>query len=137
MSDHASDNEPQIGKRLSERRFAVDDSVLDDYHQGLALTRRPGTPVPSMVASSPDNGYFDEIAFNNHFGHLWMRQEFEFFAPLGAGESYVVSGQIRDIYPRRDRSVVQYEVELHDSDGALKLRTQHHQSFLRDRDSSG
>ena len=90
-----------------------------------------------MLAGSPDNSYFDEIAFSNHRGHLWMRQEFEFFAPLESDTRYVVSGQIRDIYPRRDRSVVQYEVELLDPDGQLMLRCQHHQSFLRDREATG
>ena len=129
--------EPQIGRALSERSFSIDASAFDDYYNGLALSREPNALVPTMLAGSPDNDYFGEIAFSNHRGHLWMRQEFEFFAPLEADERYVVSGQIRDIYARRDRSVVQYEVELHDADGQLALRSQHHQSFLRDREASG
>lgn len=135
MADN--DSGPSVGKVLSRRSFLVDDALLDDYYNGLELPRPGNGRAPATIASGPDNGYFDEIAFSNHFGHLWMRQQWELFAPLTCGEPYSVSGRIRDIYQRRDRSVVQYEVELNDASGKLALRTQHHQSFLPDRDPSG
>jgi hypothetical protein len=111
--------------------------MLGDYYDGLHLLRRPDGLVPTMLAGSPDNEYFEEIAFPSHFGHLWMRQEFDFFAPLKPDRRYSVGGQIRDIYQRRDRTVVQYEVTLHDANGTLMLRSQHHQSFLNDTHPSG
>lgn len=127
---------PYVGKLLSVREFVVDDVVLDDFHNGLELARVDGR-VPSTIADGADNGYFSEIAYENHFGHLWMRQEWEFLGALAAGGSYTVSGRIRDIYQRRDRSVVQYEVDLHDPSGTLVVRSQHHQSFLPDADPTG
>ncbi len=135
MADHG--NGPFVDKVLSKRSFLIDDVVLDDYYNGLELPRPASGRLPATIASDPDNGYFNEIAFSNHFGHLWMRQEWKFFVALTHGKRYTVSGQIREIYKRRDRSVVRYEVELTDASGQLALRTQHHQSFLPDRDPSG
>ena len=88
-----------------------------------------------MLASGSDNGYFDQICFSNHFGHLWMRQEWELLAPLQVGQNYESTGRISDIYQRRDRQVVQYAIELRDSAGELALRSQHHQSFLVEQQS--
>ena len=64
-----------------------------------------------------------------------MRQEWELFAPMEMGQDYESTGTITDIYEKRDRNVVQYAVELRDASGNLVLRTQHHQSFLLDRQS--
>ena len=60
---------PYVGKLLSVREFVVDDVVLDDFHNGLELARVDGR-VPSTIADGADNGYFSEIAYENHFGHL-------------------------------------------------------------------
>ena len=128
---------PYVDKQLSVREFVVDEVTLNDFHNGLELPRAEGARVPSTVASGMENGYFDEIAYANHFGHLWMRQEWEFLGELTPGGSYTASGRIRDIYRRRDRSVVQYEVDLHDGPGTLVARSQHHQSFLPDADPTG
>lgn len=128
---------PYVGKPLSVREFVVDDAILDDFHNGLELARTEAARVPSMIANGAEDGYFNEIAYENHFGHLWMRQEWEFLGELAPGGSYTASGRIRDIYRRRDRSVVQYEVDLHDASGTLVVRSQHHQSFLPDADPTG
>jgi acyl dehydratase len=131
-------HEPYVGKTLESRSFPVSQETLDDYYHGLALSdpsQAGALPVPTMLASGSDNGYFDQICFSNHFGHLWMRQEWELFAPLQVGQSYESTGRISDIYQRRDRNVVQYAIELRDSLGGLVLRSQHHQSFLLDQQS--
>lgn len=120
--------EPFVGKELGTVSFTVTDDVLNDYHEGLMLPRQDH--VPSMIASGPDNAYFEQSSFSNHFGHLWMRQEWELFRPLVANESYEATAHISDIYPKRDRLVVRYNVELHDGDDELMLRTRHHQSYL-------
>ena len=129
--------DPQIGQRLSHRTFTIDDSTLEDYYSGLDLEPPNSGLIPSTIATGPDGDYFTEIAFSNHVGHLWMRQKWELSGPLERGQAHEVGGAIRDIYPRRDRTVVQYEVELTDSSGQRMLLTQHHQSFLRDRDHTG
>ncbi len=120
--------EPYIGKVLSERSFTLENKVVDDYFKGLNL--KPNGLLPSMVASEPDNNYFNEIAFPNHIGHLWMRQEWELRQPLVAESNYSVSGVIKDIYQKRNRNVVQYEVVLKDESGSISCASQHHQSFL-------
>ena len=129
--------EPFVGKQLDAREFAVTDRLLVDYYNGLALTPRTDGKVPTMVASGAESAYFNDTAFDNHFGHLWMRQGWECFAPMTAGETYLTGGRIRDIYPHRDRSVVYYEVEVKDAAGHVVLRTHHHQSFLREKPASG
>jgi len=129
--------DPYIGKRLSQRSFVVDDSTLDDYYAGLHLDPPGGGRIPSTIASGPDGDSFAEIAFGNHVGHLWMRQGWSLFGQLDQGQTYQVNGEIRDIYTRRDRTVVLYEVRIDDASGQRVLETQHHQSFLRDRDHAG
>ena len=130
----ATAGEPYVGKELSSRSFLVEEATLISYYDGLGLPRpeQPGDipSVPSMVASDPDGVYFNEIAFSNHIGHLWMRQEWDFFARLKVGQPYESTGHITDIYQRRDRRVVQYTVDLRDASGELVARSQHHQSFL-------
>ena len=129
--------DPFVGKQLTERTFEVTDAMLADYYGGLALTPRGDGRVPTMLASDAENGFFGEIAFSNHIGHLWMRQGWECFGTLVQGETYAASGRIRDIYPHRDRSVVYYEVDVRDTDGTLTFRTHHHQSFLREAPADG
>lgn len=135
----ATKGEPYVGKELSSRGFLVDEATLSSYYDGLGLPRPDqdgGIPlVPSLVGGGPDGGYFGEIAFSNHIGHLWMRQEWELFMPFTLDRRYESTGRITEIYQRRDRRVVQYAVELHDAAGELAARSQHHQSFLLEQQS--
>ena len=133
MTQKASDRqEPYVGKELGSVSFSVTEDVLNDYYEGLNLPR-PGQSIPpSMIASGPDNAYFEQSSFSNHFGHLWMRQEWELFKPLTPGLDYTATAQITDIYQKRNRSVVRYNVELRGDSGELALRTRHHQSYLLD-----
>lgn len=124
---------PTVGTVLSKKSFTVTQQIVDDFNRGLELEPGAGAPVPSTVASGPDNSDFNEVAFSNHVGHLWMRQGWECIEPLQLGTTYVVEGEIRDVYQRRNRDVVHYETRLRDPSGTLVLRTQHHQSFLSER----
>ena len=128
---------PVVGKLLTERSYAVTDGLLADYYNGLKLEPRSDALVPTTVASDAENGYFNEIAFPNHVGHLWMRQGWECFGSMEAGGTYAASGRIRDIYAHRDRSVVYYEVDVKDAAGNVVVRTHHHQSFLREKPAGG
>jgi hypothetical protein len=125
--------DPTIGKVLRDREFNVTDALIDDYFEGLALDRsafdRGDTPVPSMVARAADN-YHEEARFQQDKGHLWMRQQWEFNAPLQRGASYTTHARIEDIYERRDRTVVNTGVSVEDANGDAVLSANHHQSFL-------
>ena len=109
--------QPFVGKQLSERTYTVSEALLADYYNGLQLDPRSDGLIPTTVASDAENGYFGEIAFPNHVGHLWMRQGWECFGSMRAAATYTSTGRIRDIYPHRDRSVVYYEVDVMDASG--------------------
>ena len=137
MSDAA---EPFVGKPLRERSYAITENLLRDYHNGLQLGAHADALadfVPTSVACDAEGGYFNEIAFPNHIGHLWMKQEWESHRPVARGGRYTASGSIRDIYPHRNRMVVEYEADLRDDSGELMVRTRHHQSFLREAPPDG
>ena len=125
--------DPYVGKALSTSQFTVDDGVLSDYFSGLNLDANPNGYIPAMIATGMDNAYFNEIAFPYQIGHLWMRQEWDLRKPLEPNYEYEVSGEITDIYEKRNRQVVKYRVDLSNADGELAIRTYHHQSFLRER----
>ena len=121
---------PFAGKRLSERNYAITEAMLADYHKGLQLEPHAHGLMPSMVIADAENGYFSEIAFPYHVGHLWMRQELECFRLVELEVEYTTKGRIRRIYDHRDRQVVEYSVELLNAEGQVMARTCHHQSFL-------
>lgn len=125
-------SDPYVGKKLSTRRFKIGAATIDDYYRGLEMEPRADGRIPSTIASDPDNAYFNEIAFPNHIGHLWMRQGWTCLGELAADVDYVVEGEIKDIYQKRNRSVVHYETTLTDPSINVVLRTDHHQSFLNE-----
>ena len=135
MSEATTIKGPTVGQVLSDKNFTVSDALLNDYFAGLEIDRGPfdrgEQPVPSMIAISADS-YFAESAFEQQRGHLWMRQQWRFSAPLRAGETYVTHAHIADIYKKRDRTLVNTEVRVVDSAGAEALTLNHHQSFLLD-----
>ncbi len=135
MSDTSTHEEPTTGKVLSDKRFIVTDALLTDYFEGLNLDRTAfdgGTaPVPSLIAASADS-YFGEAAFSQQRGHLWMRQEWSFTRPLESGREYVTHAHIKDIYRKRNRTVVNTAIQVTDEGGDEVLTTNHHQSFLLD-----
>ena len=99
---------------------------------GLGLDQSSDEVISTMVLSDLESGYFAEIAYPYQNGHLWMRQEWQLHKPLVAGETYNSTGEIEDIYERRNRNVVKYRVEMHDGSGSLAAVTWHHQGFLRE-----
>lgn len=129
-------SEPYVGKQLSSRSFEISDTLLADYSLGLKLDIKSSPLLPSMLASSADDGYFSEIAYPYQQGHLWMRQEWDLRQPLRRDQQYRVSGAIEDIYRRRNRNVVKYRMDIANAAGDIVISTYHHQSFLRERLSS-
>lgn len=124
--------DPYVGKTLSETSFTIDDGVISDYLTGLNLEADSEGSISAMVTTGVDNAYFREIAFPYQVGHLWMRQEWELYEPLKTNHSYKVTGEITDIYDKRNRQVVKYRVDLWGDNEDLVVRTYHHQSFLRE-----
>ena len=126
--------DPFVGKQLSNLSFRVTPDLLSDYSQGLKLEGDDSIHIPSMIATGSDNGYFGEIAYDYQSGHLWMRQEWELFEPLSMDKAYEVSGAIEEIYPRRNRNVVKYRVDIHEvGQSECAVRSYHHQSFLQEK----
>ena len=128
-------SEPYVGKALRTRQFVVAGRLIDDYFEGLALDRAAfdagDAPVPSMIATDAD-AYFNETAFSQQRGHLWMRQQWRFDKPMTSGGEYTTDGQIEDIYRKRDRTVVNTGFTMADGLGESVLQCNHHQSFLLD-----
>ena len=110
--------EARIGKDLGSRQFVADDSILNDYFDGLEIDAdwyddHPyDTPVvPSMTLSSVDGG-FPGGGFKNAFGNLWMRQQWTMKAPITPGQPYQATSRVVDIYEHRNRTLVNSEVVL-------------------------
>jgi hypothetical protein len=68
--------------------------------------------------------------FSQQRGHLWLRQEWEFYQPIEQGVPYTVEQEVVDIYRRRDRTILLTETFLRDPDGTIVSKQRHHQSFL-------
>lgn len=118
---------------MSERVFSVTDRLLDDYYAGLQLDpSEGGGRLPTTIAADAESTYFNEIAYPYQQGHLWLRQQWWMHSPLEQNQPYDVVGSIKDIYQRRDRNVVDYEVRIRNSSQGVVARSRHHQSFLRE-----
>ena len=124
--------EPFAGKELSPQIFRVTDALLRDHHEGLELDESETGLIPSTLGSEPDNSYFREIAYRYQIGHLWLRQQLTLSNPMRKDVPYTVSGRIKEIYPRRNRNVVHYSMDIVDENNELAIKTDHHQSFLRE-----
>jgi len=123
--------EPRPGVDLGTAQIAIDERALDDYYQGLEIERSgESSSAPSMVAANADMS--TRMYFDNAFGNLWLRQEWDFRKPLAAGATYEASGRSVDIYQRRDRSVILTETVLKDEAGDVAVVQRHHQSFVLD-----
>ncbi len=136
MSDTLATHEPYAGKDLGDLPFICTPVMVDHYCEGIAVDRALyrdqnlwGEPVaPAMIVGEMDFG-FDGARFDNTFGNLWMRQEWEFYHPVFQDRDYRRTSTVLDVYEWRNRSVVKQEVSVHDGD-TLIVRGIHHQSFL-------
>lgn len=124
----------RIGRELTPRTLVIDDAKLRDYHEGLGLEPPAAASalpaVPTTIVDRPDSAYVGESGFENGFGNLWMRQEWELLAPFERDVEYAVRAQIADVYARRDRTVVKTEIAYTSPAGVEVVRARHHQSYL-------
>ena len=141
MSYTPATHEPYAGKDLGSLHFVCTSEMVDHYCEGLAVDRGlysapthwVETVAPSMIVGEVDGG-FDGARFDNAFGNLWMRQEWEFHRPVVQGRDYRRTSQILDVYDWRNRSVVKQDVSMFDGD-TLVVRGIHHQSFMLNQSS--
>ncbi len=130
-------DEAYIGKDLGSNEFTATDDILRDYFEGLQVDSAPyneqspyGRPVaPSMILTNVDGG-FSGAGFNDNFGNLWIRQEWDMRKPMYPAETYKRTSSVVDIYEWRDRTVVKQEVNLWSPADELIARGTHHQSYL-------
>ncbi len=119
--------EPFVGQVLAPRDFTISEPLVADYLAGLGIA--PRAELPLMLANGADIG--GRLLFSQQRGHLWLRQEWEFFEPLERGATYRAEGRVLEIYPRRERTILLTETVLRTADGARVVSVQrHHQSFL-------
>lgn len=141
MSETTTNNDPYAGKDLRALDFTCTPQMVDDYCEGLdidhaqyhtpALWEKP--VAPAMVVGEMDFG-FDGLRFENAFGNLWTRQEWEFHHPVYQDHHYRRASKVLDVYEWRNRSVVKQEVNVLDGK-TLIARGIHHQSFLLNQSS--
>ena len=136
MSVSLAKHEPYAGKDLGEIAFICTPTMVEDYCEGLAVDRaRYQSPTywerpaaPAMIVGEVDGG-FEGARFDNAFGNLWMRQEWDFHQPIFPGHEYRRASTVLDVYEWRNRSVVKQEVRLYEGE-ELIVRGTHHQSYL-------
>lgn len=141
MSEATASHEPYAGKELGELPFLCTPTMVDNYCEGIVVDRaRYAGPTdwekpvaPAMIVGEMDFG-FDGARFDNAFGNLWMRQEWEFFHPIYQDRDYRRASKVLDVYDWRNRSVVKQEVSVYDGE-TLVVRGIHHQSFLLNQSS--
>ncbi len=122
---------PRPNVDLGVAQLVIDETTLSDYYQGLELGRPDVVgSAPSMVAANADMS--TRMYFENDFGNLWLRQEWDFRRPLTPGIAYEASGQSLDVYQRRDRHVILTETVIKDAVGDIAVVQRHHQSFVLD-----
>ena len=127
MVTHHPRSEPHVGQVLEPREFIITPSLVEDYLMGLGIPER--AQLPLMLANTVDAG--GRLLFSQQRGHLWLRQEWEFSAPLERGAPYVAHGRVLDIYPRKERTILLTETVLRTPDRTRVVSVQrHHQSFL-------
>lgn len=119
-------------------RPGTTDAELDNHARGgRFLSQWPGSGRAPWRPQMMANGAEPVLLFSQQRGHLWLRHEWEYFQPLAVGVPYAVNLQVKDIYPRRDRTILLTETEITDPDGRLVSRQRHHQSFLLDNPPTG
>jgi hypothetical protein len=120
-------SEPHVGQVLKPRDFSITRPLVEDYLSGLGI--EPRSELPLMLASAVDTG--GRLLFSQQRGHLWLRQEWEFYAPLEEAVTYVAEGRVLDIYSRNERTILLTETVLRTPDRErIVLVQRHHQSFL-------
>ena len=131
--DAPKTTEPYVGKELGSVSFTVTEDILNDYYNGLNLSRPQAATVPSMIATGPDKRLFRTVVVQQS---LWSSLDAPGVGIVRAADAGPdVYGNRPDHGYLSEAQIarwVRYEVELCADSGELALRTRHHQSYLLD-----
>jgi hypothetical protein len=103
----------------------VDRSVwaMDDYNPWYLEASPFGGPiVPPTAALDFDGSMFYDFYKYPAGGSLFAKQEFEFVTPMMVGETYTLTGRLRDTYRKRGRTYFEMGVSVTDRAGVEVLR---------------
>ena len=127
------------GKDLGVRDLVLDAQLVDRYVETLGLRHRwyssesPwGGHIAPLAALYEAEAGFDGNHFANRFGELWIRQEWEFLKAVQLGDRLRVAAVVKDVYKRKDRTVVATAYTMTSTLGRTVARSVHHNSFLVD-----
>ena len=81
-----------------------------------------GGPVAPVIIFQNVDSQFKGWYLDNLFGNLWMRQEWDIYAPVRVGQTLHCSARVADRYRKRDRDVVAQELLVRDAAGHLVAR---------------
>jgi acyl dehydratase len=130
------------GKDLGSLDVTITTDMVQHYIKGLDEANpwytkdSPfGGPVAPVIIFQNVDSQFKGWYLDNLFGNLWMRQEWDIYAPTRVGQTLHCSARVLDRYRKRDRDVVAQELLVHDQAGHLVARSVHHQSFLAEQTS--
>jgi hypothetical protein len=130
------------GKDLGSLDLTVTADMVQHYIKGLDeanpwYTRDSpfGGPVAPVIIFQNVDSQFKGWYLDNLFGNLWMRQEWDIYAPTRVGQTLHCSARVLERYRKRDRDVVAQELLVRDEAGHLVARSVHHQSFLAEQTS--
>jgi acyl dehydratase len=130
------------GKELGTLDLTITEEMVQHYVKGLDepnpwYTKDSpfGGPVAPVIIFQNVDSQFKGWYLDNLFGNLWMRQEWDIYAPVRVGQTLHCSARVADRYRKRDRDVVAQELLVRDAAGRLVARSVHHQSFLAEQTS--
>lgn len=132
------------GKDLGTHDLLITAEMIQHYIDGLEeanpwyTTDSPfGGPVAPVIVFQDVSSRFTGWNLDNPYGNLWMRQEWDIYAPVRVGQTLHCAARVADRYRKRDREVVAQELLIRDATGQLVARSMHHQSFLAEQTSGG
>jgi acyl dehydratase len=120
----------EVGELIGVIEFTVtkemvDRSVwaMDDYNPWYLEASPFGGPIaPPTVPLDFDGSMFYDFYRYPAGGSLFAKQEFEFVAPVMVGETYTLTGRLRDVYRKRGRTYFEMGVSVTDRTGTEVLR---------------
>ena len=127
----------RVGKYLGERQVEVTPALVrrfvagsEDAHPWYFSTSPFGAAVAPALIGCHEPWRFPRWYPPEVRGALHSRQEWELFAPVMVGSTYVARAVVADRYARRDRHVIVNEVAFTNADGRPLARGRTHMSFL-------
>lgn len=127
-----------VGKYLGERVVEATPELVRRFAEGAAdpnpwyVGPSPfGGPVAPALIGSQEPWRFPGWYPPEVRGALHSRQEWDLYAPIPVGSSYISRSVVAGRYQRRDRHVIVNEVVLSEPGGRPLARGRTHMSFLR------